>query len=78
MLRDLASHYQDIGRFLNAMILGSSEMSEGEGVNLLTRYLRVGLEFSEVYIVDLMEGRFPNKKLMNQGGSLKKKEGFFM
>ena len=77
LLRDLASHYQDIGRFLNAMILGSSEMSEGEGVNLLSIHASKGLEFSEVYIVDLMEGRFPNKKLMNQGGSLEEERRLF-
>ncbi len=77
LLQDLASHYQEIGRFLNAMILGSSEMSEGEGVNLLSIHASKGLEFSEVYIVDLMEGRFPNKKLMNQGGSLEEERRLF-
>ena len=77
LLRDLASHYQEIGRFLNAMMLGSSEMSEGEGVNLLSIHASKGLEFSEVYIVDLMEGRFPNKKLMNQSGSLEEERRLF-
>lgn len=77
LLRDLASHYQEIGRFLNAMMLGSSEMSEGEGVNLLSIHASKGLEFSEVYIVDLMEGRFPNKKLMSQSGSLEEERRLF-
>ena len=77
ILRDLATHYDDIGRFLNAMILGSNEMSEGEGVNLLSIHASKGLEFSEVYIVDLMEGRFPNKKLMQQGGSLEEERRLF-
>ncbi len=27
-----------------------------------------GLEFNEVYIVDLMDGRFPNRKLMSKNG----------
>ena len=66
-----------MGRFLNAMILGSSEMSEGEGVNLLSIHASKGLEFAEVYIVDLMEGRFPNKKLMQQGGSLEEERRLF-
>jgi DNA helicase-2/ATP-dependent DNA helicase PcrA len=26
------------------------------------------LEYKEVYVVDLMDGRFPNRKLMNKGG----------
>lgn len=77
LLKDLASHYDEIGRFLNAMVLGSSEMSEGEGVNLLSIHASKGLEFSEVYIVDLMEGRFPNKKLMQQGGSLEEERRLF-
>ena len=77
LLRDLATHYDEIGRFLNAMILGSSEMSEGEGVHLLSIHASKGLEFSEVYIVDLMEGRFPNKKLMQQGGSLEEERRLF-
>lgn len=77
LLCDLAHHYEELGRFLNAMILGSSEMSEGEGVNLLSIHASKGLEFSEVYIVDLMEGRFPNKKLISQGGSLEEERRLF-
>ncbi len=76
-MRDLSSHYEEIGRFLNAMVLGSSEMSEGEGVNLLSIHASKGLEFAEVYIIDLMEGRFPNKKLMTQGGSLEEERRLF-
>lgn len=77
LLKDLSGHYNDLGRFLNAMILGASEMSEGEGVNLLSIHASKGLEFAEVYIVDLMEGRFPNKKLMSQGGSLEEERRLF-
>ncbi|WP_104721155.1 ATP-dependent helicase [Helicobacter mesocricetorum] len=77
VLRDLSSHYNEIGRFLNAMVLGSSEMSEGEGVNLLSIHASKGLEFAEVYVIDLMEGRFPNKKLMAQGGSLEEERRLF-
>lgn len=77
LLRDLATHYEELGRFLNAMILGSSEMSEGEGIHLLSIHASKGLEFNEVYIVDLMEGRFPNKKLMQQGGSLEEERRLF-
>ena len=77
LLKELSSHYDDLGRFLNAMVLGSSEMSEGDGVNLLSIHASKGLEFSEVYIVDLMEGRFPNKKLMKEGGSLEEERRLF-
>ncbi|MDR1614887.1 MAG: ATP-dependent helicase [Campylobacteraceae bacterium] len=77
LLRDLAKNYNDIFGFLNALTLGSSEMSEGEGVNLLSIHASKGLEFKEVYIVDLMDGRFPNKKLMSMGGSLEEERRLF-
>jgi DNA helicase-2/ATP-dependent DNA helicase PcrA len=78
LLLDLASRYTDLERFLNAMILGGSELSEGEGVNLLTVHASKGLEFDEVYVVDLMDGRFPNHKLMNQsGGALEEERRLF-
>ena len=77
LLSDLASHYQEIGRFVNAMVLGGGELSEGEGINLLTVHASKGLEFKEVYITDLMDGRFPNRKLMGKGGSLDEERRLF-
>jgi len=77
LLRDLASHYKEVGRFVNAMVLGGSELSEGEGVNLLTVHASKGLEFIEVYVTDLMDGRFPNTKLMGKGGSLDEERRLF-
>ncbi len=77
LLEDLSSNYKDIERFLNALTLGSNEMSEGEGVNLLSVHASKGLEFKEVYVVDLMEGRFPNHKLMNTGGGLEEERRLF-
>ena len=35
LLKNLSKNYNDLSRFLNAMILGGSELSEGDGVNLL-------------------------------------------
>jgi DNA helicase-2/ATP-dependent DNA helicase PcrA len=77
LLRDLARNYTDPERFLNALTLGSGEMSEGEGVNLLSIHASKGLEFDDVYIVDLMDGRFPNRKLMSMGGSLEEERRLF-
>ena len=59
LLLDLSSHYKELDRFVNAMILGGGELSEGEGVNLLTVHASKGLEFEDVFVVDLMDGRFP-------------------
>ncbi len=69
LLLDLSANYKEVNRFINAMILGGSELSEGEGVNLLTVHASKGLEFNSVFVVDLMEGRFPNTKLATKSGS---------
>ena len=65
LLLDLSRQYKELGRFVNAMVLGAGELSEGEGVNLLTVHASKGLEFSDVYVVDLIDGRFPNRKMMS-------------
>jgi DNA helicase-2/ATP-dependent DNA helicase PcrA len=68
LLQDLSKSYKDKYRFINALTLGSNELSQGEGVNLLSIHASKGLEYNEVYIVDLMDGRFPNRKLMSKNG----------
>jgi len=65
LLLDLSRQYQELVRFVNAMVLGGTELSEGEGVNLLTVHASKGLEFPEVYVIDLVDGRFPNRKMMS-------------
>ncbi|MDD3325395.1 MAG: ATP-dependent helicase [Sulfurospirillaceae bacterium] len=77
LLKDLASGYASSERFLNALTLGGSEISEGEGVNLLSVHASKGLEFKEVYVIDLMDGRFPNRKLMSRSGSLEEERRLF-
>ena len=77
LLSDLASHYNEVGKFVNAMVLGGNELSEGDGVNLLTVHASKGLEFTDVYVIDLMDGRFPNTKLMGKGGSLDEERRLF-
>lgn len=77
LLLDLSRQYKDLSRFVNAMVLGGNELSEGEGVNLLTVHASKGLEFPEVYVVDLVDGRFPNRKLMGRGGSLEEERRLF-
>ncbi len=77
LLKELANNYSSSQRFLNAMTLGGNEMSNGEGVNLLSVHASKGLEFEEVFIIDLMDGRFPNRKLMQKGGSLEEERRLF-
>jgi DNA helicase-2/ATP-dependent DNA helicase PcrA len=78
LLKDLSKHYKELERYLNAMILGGGEMSEkNDGVNLLSIHASKGLEFKEVYVIDLMDGRFPNRKLMSKSGSLEEERRLF-
>ena len=77
ILLELTRPYNDHERFLNAMILGSQDLTQGEGVNLLSIHASKGLEYKEVYVIDLMDGRFPNRKLMMRGGSLDEERRLF-
>jgi DNA helicase-2/ATP-dependent DNA helicase PcrA len=77
LLRNLSKRFSELRKFINSMILGGSEMSEGDGVNLLSVHASKGLEFKEVYVIDLMDGRFPNRKLMSKGGSLEEERRLF-
>jgi DNA helicase-2/ATP-dependent DNA helicase PcrA len=66
LLQDLSKNYSDKYRFINALTLNGGEVSEGNGVNLLSVHSSKGLEYKEVYVVDMMDGRFPNRKLMSK------------
>ncbi len=77
ILDELSKPYSDHERFLNAMILGSQDLTQGEGVHLLSIHASKGLEYEEVYVIDLMDGRFPNRKLMSRGGSLDEERRLF-
>lgn len=46
-------------------------------MNLLSVYVFKGLEFKDVYIIDLMEGCFFNYKFMNIGGGIEEEWWFF-
>jgi DNA helicase-2/ATP-dependent DNA helicase PcrA len=77
VLQELAKPYREHERFLNAMILGSQDLTQGEGVHLLSIHASKGLEYREVYIVDLMDGRFPNRKLASQAGMIEEERRLF-
>jgi DNA helicase-2/ATP-dependent DNA helicase PcrA len=59
------------------MILGSQDLTQGEGVHLLSIHASKGLEYKEVYVIDLMDGRFPNRKLMARGGNIEEERRLF-
>ncbi len=76
-LKQLSRKHTNLKNFINAMVLGGGELSEGGGVNLLSIHASKGLEFTEVYVCDLMDGRFPNRTLMSRGGSLEEERRLF-
>lgn len=77
VLVNLTKNYKDIDSFYSFLTLGAGEMSEGEGVNLLSIHASKGLEFGQVFVVDLAQNRFPNLKLMASGGSLEEERRLF-
>ena len=77
LLKNLAQNYNTADKFINAMILAGGELSEGSGVNLLSVHASKGLEFTEVYVIDLMQGRFPNTKLASKSGSIEEERRLF-
>ncbi|MBD3798586.1 ATP-dependent helicase [Sulfuricurvum sp.] len=77
LLFELSRPYKEHERFLNAMILGSQDLTQGEGVHLLSIHASKGLEYQEVYVIDLMDGRFPNRKLMSRSGSIEEERRLF-
>ena len=77
IILNLSKNYKDVRSFLNALTLGSSEFGEGSGVNLLSVHASKGLEFEAVFVIDLMDGRFPNHKLVSKGGSIEEERRLF-
>ncbi|NLK66414.1 MAG: ATP-dependent helicase [Campylobacteraceae bacterium] len=77
VLLQMARNYSDLDKFYNFLTLGSNEMDEGEGVNLLSIHASKGLEFGQVFIVDLAQNRFPNSKLMAMGGNIEEERRLF-
>ncbi|QKF64722.1 ATP-dependent helicase [Campylobacter corcagiensis] len=77
ILINLTKNYSSLESFYNFLTLGSSEMGEGKGVNLLSVHASKGLEFAQVFIVDLAQNRFPNTKLMAMGGSVEEERRLF-
>ncbi|TQR34652.1 ATP-dependent DNA helicase [Campylobacter sp. MIT 99-7217] len=77
VLKELSKTYVDTYKYFNFLTLGSSEMSNAKGVNLLSIHASKGLEFELVFVVDLAQNRFPNAKLMAMGGSLEEERRLF-
>lgn len=76
-LLEIAKNYSTLEKFHTFITIGSREIEEGEGVNLLSIHASKGLEFEQVFIVDLAQNRFPNFKLMSMGGNIEEERRLF-
>lgn len=77
ILNQMAKNYNSLDKFYNFITIGQKEIDDGVGVNLLSIHASKGLEFKQVFIIDLAQNRFPNSKLMSMGGSLEEERRLF-
>lgn len=77
----LAKRYQDTEKFYTDMTSPRAD-SEGEGdsnaVNLLTVHASKGLEFDYVFVIDMDDNSFPNKRLMTAGSDDEERRLFYV
>lgn len=77
VLKNIAASHKSHDTFLR-MITMKSDNDQVEGaVQLLTVHASKGLEFKNVFLVDLIEDVFPNKKLMTGGGGMDEERRLF-
>ncbi|MEO1941955.1 MAG: ATP-dependent helicase [Campylobacterales bacterium] len=77
ILIELSKNFQSLDRFANTIALNSGEMAEGRGVNLMTIHASKGLEFQEVYLIDLNQGKFPHSRLGKGPGGVEEERRLF-
>lgn len=77
VLKKISSYHKTMDGFLR-MITTKPDVEEcDDSVQLLTVHASKGLEFKNVFIIDMVEDIFPNKKLMTGGGGLEEERRLF-
>lgn len=68
-LHEAIDAFGDIEKFINSLSHKKEKNDrEKKAVHLLTIHASKGLEFEDVYLIDLNDKKFPNEKLMKNGG----------
>ncbi|MDD3466248.1 MAG: ATP-dependent helicase [Campylobacterales bacterium] len=67
LLKTIAA-FGNLDIFLKSIDQSKVKNKDKSGVNLLSVHGSKGLEFDEVYIIDMSDKKFPNRKLMDNGG----------
>lgn len=76
ILHKIASSHTNSDYFLK-MLTMKPDVDDDGAVQLLTVHASKGLEFKNVFIIDLVEDSFPNKKLMTGGGGIEEERRLF-
>jgi len=69
--------FKTIGRMLSNIKNSKSDEHEENGVSLLTVHASKGLEFKNIHIVNLNEGKFPSKFFMKKGAAIEEERRLF-
>ena len=76
-VQELAQKYKSLDEFYKMISLVNESEGDKGGVNLLTVHSSKGLEFAQVYVIDLAQGRFPNEKLSANAGGIEEERRLF-
>ena len=79
ILIEAAGKHKTVERFMKSLEKSKRQNNDDEiqKVKLMSVHASKGLEFNTVFIVDLVDGMFPNKRLMSSGGSLDEERRLF-
>lgn len=77
VLKNIAASHKSHETFIRMLMMKADNDSSDGAVQLLTVHASKGLEFNNVFIVDLIEDVFPNKKLMSGGGGIDEERRLF-
>lgn len=77
VLKKIASYNKSMDGFLKMVTTKPESDDTDDAVQLLTVHASKGLEFKNVFIVDMVEDVFPNKKLMTGGGGIEEERRLF-
>jgi len=77
ILIDSSKNHKSLKNFLGSLAKKQSSSENINKVNLLSIHSSKGLEFNAVFLADLTEKKFPNKRLIDSGGTLEEERRLF-
>ena len=81
-ITEFSKKYKTYEEWINAISLYQERLKNQsqpmEGISLMTMHASKGLEFEEVYLIDIVEGIVPYKKALNQGMEEEERRLFYV